>query len=44
MNSGKTPISLISTEQTLTIHKDEKPVGFYLPLPKKDRAEAEKAI
>lgn len=36
--------SFISKEQGLVIEKHGKPVGFYVPLPKKDRAEAEKSI
>ena len=35
--------ALISEEKALVIEKHGKPVGFYIPLPKKDKIEAREA-
>ena len=35
--------ALINEEKGLVIEKHGKPVGFYIPIPKKDKAKAEEA-
>ena len=36
--------ALIDEEEGLVIEKHGKPVGFYIPIPQKDKAKAEEAV
>ena len=36
--------ALINEEKGLVIEKRGKPVGFYIPIPQKDKAKAEEAV
>lgn len=36
--------ALIAEERALVIEKHGEPVGFYIPIPKRDKAEAQQAV